>query len=76
MAIIPFCCDIKWYSTRWSLRTTLLYPLDSNIHHCHTSTRSNARQTYFPETNHSDPFELTHVLTSRLHGDEAYLHQL
>ena len=64
MAVIPCCGHIMWSSICSSL---LFSPLIPYMHNCHSSmpcTSCNVKvwQTCFLETNHSTPFESTHLL--------------
>ena len=61
---------VAQYCTCSSLRTTLLSTLVPYAHNCRssmpcTSRNVRVRQTCFPETNHSAPFECTHLLIFR-----------
>ena len=70
MAVISCCGHIMWSSTCSSLRMTLFSPLVPHTHKCRSSMPCTSRnvtvwQTCFPETNHSFPFECTHLLIFR-----------
>ena len=67
IAVISCCGHIISYSTRLYLRTAFFYPLIPRTQHCHSSMPCISRNLMvwkicFPETNHSAPFELTHLL--------------
>ena len=65
MEVILCCGHITWSSTCSSL--TLFSPLVPYMQNCPSTLPCMSRnvtvsQTCFPETNHSDPFECTHLL--------------
>ena len=67
MAVIPCCGHITWSSTCSSLQMIIFSPLFPYMHNCRSSMpcmscNVTVWQTCFPETNHSVPFECTHLL--------------